>query len=41
VVQEPLSDAPLYVHRSTVWFDELDVVGLLHNAGYAIHVERR
>jgi acyl-CoA thioester hydrolase len=31
---------PLYVHRSTVWFDELDMVGVLHNARYAIHVER-
>lgn len=35
-----MSDAPLYVHRSTVWFDELDMVGVLHNARYAIHVER-
>jgi acyl-CoA thioester hydrolase len=35
------SDAKLlYVHRSTVWFDELDMVGVLHNARYAIHVER-
>ena len=31
---------PLYVHRATVWFDELDMVGVLHNARYAIHVER-
>jgi acyl-CoA thioester hydrolase len=31
---------PVYVHRSTVWFDELDMVGVLHNARYAIHVER-
>jgi acyl-CoA thioester hydrolase len=31
---------PLYLHRSTVWFDELDMVGVLHNARYAIHVER-
>lgn len=31
---------PLYAHRSTVWFDELDMVGVLHNARYAIHVER-
>lgn len=31
---------PLYVLRSTVWFDELDMVGVLHNARYAIHVER-
>jgi acyl-CoA thioester hydrolase len=30
----------LYVHRSTVWFDELDMVGVMHNARYAIHVER-
>jgi acyl-CoA thioester hydrolase len=29
-----------YSHRSTVWFDELDMVGVLHNARYAIHVER-
>lgn len=34
------ADKPLYVHRSTVWFDELDMVGVLHNARYAIHVER-
>ena len=33
-------DKPLYVLRSTVWFDELDMVGVLHNARYAIHVER-
>lgn len=31
---------PLYVYRSTVWFDELDMLGVLHNARYAIHVER-
>lgn len=31
---------PLYIHRSTVWFDELDMLGVLHNARYAIHVER-
>jgi acyl-CoA thioester hydrolase len=31
---------PLYSHRATVWFDELDMVGVLHNARYAIHVER-
>jgi acyl-CoA thioester hydrolase len=31
---------PLYVHHSTVWFDELDMLGVLHNARYAIHVER-
>jgi acyl-CoA thioester hydrolase len=31
---------PLYLHRATVWFDELDMVGVLHNARYAIHVER-
>ena len=35
-----MSDKPLYIHRSTVWFDELDMVGVLHNARYAIHVER-
>ena len=34
------ADKPMYVHRSTVWFDELDMVGVLHNARYAIHVER-
>jgi acyl-CoA thioester hydrolase len=33
-------DKPLYVHHSTVWFDELDMLGVLHNARYAIHVER-
>jgi len=37
---EPADAKPLYVHRSTVWFDELDMVGVLHNARYAIHVER-
>lgn len=31
---------PVYVHRTTVWFDELDLLGVLHNARYAIHVER-
>ena len=31
---------PLYVMSSTVWFDEFDMVGVLHNARYAIHVER-
>ena len=31
---------PVYIHRSTVWFDELDMLGVLHNARYAIHVER-
>jgi acyl-CoA thioester hydrolase len=35
-----MTDRPLYVHRSTIWFDELDMVGVLHNARYAIHVER-
>lgn len=41
VAMTEFADAkPLYVHRSTVWFDELDMVGVLHNARYAIHVER-
>ena len=31
---------PLYVHREIIWFDELDMLGVLHNARYAIHVER-
>jgi len=31
---------PLYVHREIVWFDELDMLGVMHNARYAIHVER-
>lgn len=35
-----MSIKPLYVHRETIWFDELDMVGVLHNARYAIHVER-
>jgi len=35
-----MSERPLYVHRSAIWFDELDMVGVLHNARYAIHVER-
>lgn len=40
MVQEPMSTKPLYVHRETIWFDELDMVGVMHNARYAIHVER-
>src|SRR3984957_17235278 len=40
MAQEAMTDKPLYTHRSTVWFDELDMVGVLHNARYAIHVER-
>jgi acyl-CoA thioester hydrolase len=43
MVQEPMSTVAgksLYTLRSTVWFDELDMVGVLHNARYAIHVER-
>jgi len=35
-----MSDKPLHLHRETIWFDELDMVGVLHNARYAIHVER-
>ncbi|HTJ68559.1 MAG TPA: hotdog domain-containing protein [Actinospica sp.] len=35
-----MSTKPLYVHRETIWFDELDMVGVMHNARYAIHVER-
>lgn len=35
-----MSAKPLYVHRETIWFDELDMVGVMHNARYAIHVER-
>jgi acyl-CoA thioester hydrolase len=35
-----MSDKPLYVHRETIWFDELDMLGVMHNARYAIHVER-
>ena len=31
---------PLYVHREIIWFDELDMLGVMHNARYAIHVER-
>lgn len=31
---------PLFTHSAAVWFDELDMVGVLHNARYAIHVER-
>ena len=37
---EAVGGKPLYIHRSTVWFDELDMLGVLHNARYAIHVER-
>jgi acyl-CoA thioester hydrolase len=35
-----MSDKPLYVHRETIWFDELDMLAVMHNARYAIHVER-
>jgi acyl-CoA thioester hydrolase len=35
-----MSSRPLHVHRETIWFDELDMVGVMHNARYAIHVER-
>ena len=35
-----MSSKPLHVHRETIWFDELDMVGVMHNARYAIHVER-
>lgn len=34
------TEKPLVVNRSTVWFDEFDMLGILHNARYAIHVER-
>ena len=34
------SDLPLHVFRTRVWFDELDKVGVLHNARYAVHAER-
>jgi acyl-CoA thioester hydrolase len=34
------ADPPLFVLRSRVWFDELDLVGVLHNARYAVHAER-
>jgi acyl-CoA thioester hydrolase len=34
------ADKPLVVNRCTVWFDEFDTLGVLHNARYAIHVER-
>jgi acyl-CoA thioester hydrolase len=33
-------DPPLHVFRTRVWFDELDKVGVLHNARYAVHAER-
>jgi acyl-CoA thioester hydrolase len=33
-------DPPLFVLRTRVWFDELDLVGVLHNARYAVHAER-
>jgi acyl-CoA thioester hydrolase len=29
----------VFTHRSPVWFDELDMLGVLHNARYAVHVE--
>lgn len=33
-------EPPLHIFRTRVWFDELDKVGVLHNARYAIHAER-
>lgn len=41
-VSEPVAvpDPPLFVLRTRVWFDELDLVGVLHNARYAVHAER-
>lgn len=41
-VSEPAAvpDPPLFVLRTRVWFDELDLVGVLHNARYAVHAER-
>jgi acyl-CoA thioester hydrolase len=32
--------APAFEHRLPIHFDELDPMGLLHNARYATHVER-
>lgn len=38
---QPQDDTkPLVANRCTVWFDEFDKLGVLHNARYAIHVER-
>ena len=34
------TEPPLHVFRTRVWFDELDKVGVLHNARYAVHAER-
>jgi acyl-CoA thioester hydrolase len=39
-VSRPPAEKPLVVNRCTVWFDEFDKLGVLHNARYAIHVER-
>lgn len=36
----PLDQPPLFVYASEVHFDELDPMGILHNARYAVHVER-
>ena len=34
------TEPPLHVFRTRIWFDELDKVGVLHNARYAVHAER-
>ena len=39
VVEAGGSEPPLHVFRSRVWFEELDKVGVLHNARYAVHAE--
>src|SRR3954470_18958556 len=40
VVEGGAPEPPLHVFRTRIWFDELDKVGVLHNARYAVHAER-
>lgn len=35
-----LPEAAGYVYHATVWLDEFDSMGMLHNNRYAVHVER-
>ncbi|GAA2026443.1 hotdog domain-containing protein [Catenulispora yoronensis] len=40
VVENGAPEPPLHIFRTRIWFDELDKVGVLHNARYAVHAER-
>lgn len=38
---EPLDPPPgLFVHRTRIWFDELDALGILHHSRFVYHLER-